>query len=598
MPGGYHDVKRFRETLFTRLLVASEYELYVASGLVQEEQYAELFDRYVQHVSVWVKKERLYNRVTQRYEEPGREDDGRGRAPARLEGRRAGLAPAAHQRHRRVGARPPRPEGGRRRRSSRSTCGACARRSSPTGARPSRSIARDIVLLVRDEGAGLDAAAAREARGRRSSGSSRASATAASAPPTCASAARAQALPRSSLVLSVLALSAEVRRLALPAIAQSLLQTLVFVVDRVMLGHHGEASLAAMQIAGPLEWSLWSVFSAFTVGTVARVGRHVGAGERGARAPGRVGVASRMRSGRGSLVTARDAARRPLRRLVVAPDASPATVQAARSYLAWTLAGSPLEFVGSAAIADAAGRRRHPDAARHRRRRATSCTSASTASSSWARPSVPRVRRTPARASAPSLTFTLEAALATPRSSRDRAQVSLRRDRGAARAGRTVARRGARRCGACRCRRSRSACSTTSAISATSVIDRAPRRRRHGRQPGAHQRRVDLLSLGRRLRHRCGGARRAEARRGVAPRRPAGARSSRPVTRSSSSRSLGLVFLATRWAVLPLFSSQPRIVALGASAVPVLPSLSRSWPPQSSWPRPCVGEGSPGRYSA
>ena len=42
----------------------------MASGLVQEQQYAELFDRYVQHVSVWVKKERLYNRVTQRYEDP------------------------------------------------------------------------------------------------------------------------------------------------------------------------------------------------------------------------------------------------------------------------------------------------------------------------------------------------------------------------------------------------------------------------------------------------------------------------------------------------------------------------------------------------
>ena len=68
--GGYHDVKVFRETLGTRLLIAWEYELYVASGLVQEEQYAGLFDRYVQHVSVWVKRERLYNRVTQRYEDP------------------------------------------------------------------------------------------------------------------------------------------------------------------------------------------------------------------------------------------------------------------------------------------------------------------------------------------------------------------------------------------------------------------------------------------------------------------------------------------------------------------------------------------------
>src|ERR1700756_3101893 len=73
------------------------------------------------------------------------------------------------------------------------------------------------------------------------------------------------------------ALAAQVRRLALPAIVHSLLQTLVFVVDRVMLGRHGEASLAAMQIGGAIEWSIWSVFAAFEGGTIARVGRHVGA---------------------------------------------------------------------------------------------------------------------------------------------------------------------------------------------------------------------------------------------------------------------------------------------------------------------------------
>jgi serine protein kinase len=68
--GGYHDVKTFRDTLHARLYAASEYELYVSSGLVQEEQYAELLDRYVQHVSAWVKKERLFNRATRQYEEP------------------------------------------------------------------------------------------------------------------------------------------------------------------------------------------------------------------------------------------------------------------------------------------------------------------------------------------------------------------------------------------------------------------------------------------------------------------------------------------------------------------------------------------------
>jgi len=70
IPGGYHDTKQFRESLGDRLLDTWEEELYAASGFVPEERYAELFDKYVQHVSVWVKKERLYNRVTQKYEEP------------------------------------------------------------------------------------------------------------------------------------------------------------------------------------------------------------------------------------------------------------------------------------------------------------------------------------------------------------------------------------------------------------------------------------------------------------------------------------------------------------------------------------------------
>ena len=73
------------------------------------------------------------------------------------------------------------------------------------------------------------------------------------------------------------ALATEVRRIALPAIVTSLLATLVFAVDRVMLGRYSETSLAAMQIAGPVEWSLTSVFLAFEVGTIARVGRHIGA---------------------------------------------------------------------------------------------------------------------------------------------------------------------------------------------------------------------------------------------------------------------------------------------------------------------------------
>ncbi|HKQ68637.1 MAG TPA: serine protein kinase PrkA, partial [Polyangiaceae bacterium] len=70
LPGGFHDHKAFREALRGRLLDAWEAEMRVASGLVSESQYGELFDKYVSHVSVWVKKEKVRNRLTGNYEEP------------------------------------------------------------------------------------------------------------------------------------------------------------------------------------------------------------------------------------------------------------------------------------------------------------------------------------------------------------------------------------------------------------------------------------------------------------------------------------------------------------------------------------------------
>jgi serine protein kinase len=70
LAGGYHDVKDFRGSIFGRLLDVWEEELYRASGFIDEERYAELLERYVQHVSVWVKKERIRNRHTGEYEDP------------------------------------------------------------------------------------------------------------------------------------------------------------------------------------------------------------------------------------------------------------------------------------------------------------------------------------------------------------------------------------------------------------------------------------------------------------------------------------------------------------------------------------------------
>lgn len=141
----------------------------------------------------------------------------------------------------------------------------------------------------------------------------------------------------------------EVRRLAVPAILHSLLQTLVFVVDRVMLGRHSDASLAAMQIGGALEWSIWSVFAAFEVGTIARIGRHVGAGDRAAArrvAWLSIGIAVAL----GFVL----AALTPVVIFVI-PTAgkgmSPAALEAARDYLGMTIAASPLTFLATATIA-------------------------------------------------------------------------------------------------------------------------------------------------------------------------------------------------------------------------------------------------------
>ncbi len=72
----------------------------------------------------------------------------------------------------------------------------------------------------------------------------------------------------------------QVMALAVPAIGQSFLETLVFLVDRVMIGRYDGDSLASMQISGTLIWALVSFLSAFGVGGAALVGRAIGGGDR------------------------------------------------------------------------------------------------------------------------------------------------------------------------------------------------------------------------------------------------------------------------------------------------------------------------------
>jgi predicted Ser/Thr protein kinase len=69
-PGGYHDHSGFREALRERLLDLMEDEFRVASGLVDDARYQELFEKYIIHVSYSLKGEKLLNHVTGAAESP------------------------------------------------------------------------------------------------------------------------------------------------------------------------------------------------------------------------------------------------------------------------------------------------------------------------------------------------------------------------------------------------------------------------------------------------------------------------------------------------------------------------------------------------
>lgn len=155
-------------------------------------------------------------------------------------------------------------------------------------------------------------------------------------------------------------LASEVTRIAWPAIAQSLLQTAVFLVDRAMLGHHASESLASMQISGPYVWTLTGVMGALQVGAIALVGREVGAGggDRSASAARGALVASLILgvvAGGLAIVTLDPA-------LGLFAAAGPEVLAAAHDYLSVMLPALPLFLVASmaASVHQAAGDTRTP----------------------------------------------------------------------------------------------------------------------------------------------------------------------------------------------------------------------------------------------
>ncbi len=149
--------------------------------------------------------------------------------------------------------------------------------------------------------------------------------------------------------------------LALPAVAQGLLLTLVFLVDRVMLGRYSAEALASLQVAGPLVWTLQSVFGAFSSGTVAVVGRSVGARDPVAASSALRGSLALALGLGGAVALVTTATLTPLLGLL-GGAAGPAVLAEARGYLAVLLPATPLIFVGVATTTamQAAGDTRTP----------------------------------------------------------------------------------------------------------------------------------------------------------------------------------------------------------------------------------------------
>lgn len=72
-PGGYHENAAFVDKVRGRLLVRIADEVRISMGLVEERRYIEHFERYVTHVSYWIKHEKVPNPLTGVDEEPDQE---------------------------------------------------------------------------------------------------------------------------------------------------------------------------------------------------------------------------------------------------------------------------------------------------------------------------------------------------------------------------------------------------------------------------------------------------------------------------------------------------------------------------------------------
>ena len=70
LPGGFHENRKFIFQVRDKLIDQIDDEVRTSMGLVEERRYIDQFERYVAHVSYWVKKEKVPNPITGRNEDP------------------------------------------------------------------------------------------------------------------------------------------------------------------------------------------------------------------------------------------------------------------------------------------------------------------------------------------------------------------------------------------------------------------------------------------------------------------------------------------------------------------------------------------------
>src|SRR6185312_7926911 len=73
LPGGFHENRKFIFQVRDKLIDQIDDEVRTSMGLVEERRYIDRFERYVAHVSYWVKKEKVPNPITGRDENPDEE---------------------------------------------------------------------------------------------------------------------------------------------------------------------------------------------------------------------------------------------------------------------------------------------------------------------------------------------------------------------------------------------------------------------------------------------------------------------------------------------------------------------------------------------